>query len=165
MKHFKYIFLILAVFSLSQVSYSQCADLIKEDKVIGGAQVLQSNPQTIVVRGTYTYSIDFRIENNGLVSKVYSKGGELFNQNDELVFIDEMKNRRSYRFIEMGEMVRDGGTPVHQNTLDIDVAALEWFAQNKMVVIFIKNNVKNQMLKFTVNESRQSAFNRMASCF
>ena len=165
MKQFVSTCLVFSLFALPNLSYSQCAEIIKEDKNIGGVQVLSTNPQTIVVRGTYTYSIDFRIENSSIVSKVYSKGGELFNQNDELIFIDDNKNRRSYRFVEMGEMIRDGGTPVHQNTLEIDLAALDWFAQNDMEVIFIKNNVKNQMLKFTVNDSRQTDFKNMASCF
>ncbi len=119
----------------SQVMAQNCAGIIVEDKVIGSMHLLRSSPQTIVVRGTYTYSIDLRNDNAGIVARVYSKGGELFNQNDELIFIDVNNARHSYRFIQMGEMLRDGGAPVHQNTLRLDLAAIEWFANNQIATI------------------------------
>ena len=62
MKQFLYTCLTLILSLGYTSSYSQCNDIIKEDKVIGGIQVLETHPQTIVVRGTYTYSLDFRIE-------------------------------------------------------------------------------------------------------
>jgi hypothetical protein len=133
--------------------------------VVGGTQLLKTIPEVIIVRGTYTYSVDFRNERNGIFARVYSKGGEIFNQNDELIFIDDKNTRRSFRFVEMGEMSTDGGTPAHQNTLALDLASMQWFAENVMTTVFIKNNVKNQMLKFTVNTNRQSEFQSLASCF
>lgn len=159
------LFLTLGICQATVLLSQNCESQIIEDRVIGNMHVLKTNPQTVVVRGTYTYSLDLRNDNNGIVARVYSKGGELFNQNDELIFIDDQQNRRSYRFVEMGEMSKDGGSPVHQNTLQLDLSAIEWFSTSMMSIIFIKNNVKNQMLKFTVNPNRQTDFQLMANCF
>ncbi|MEK7254593.1 MAG: hypothetical protein AAB316_07610, partial [Bacteroidota bacterium] len=155
------ILLVVPAFAFAQ----NCEALIAEDKTIGGAHILKTAAQTFVVRGNYTYSMDFRNDEAGIVAKVYSKAGELFNQNDELIFVDMNGTRRSYRFIEMGEMVKEGGTPIHQNTMKLDLAAIEWFAGSIIREIFIKNNVKNQMLKFTITPNRQTEFQAMAHCF
>ncbi|HFA49596.1 MAG TPA: hypothetical protein ENJ95_11340 [Bacteroidetes bacterium] len=66
MKQLANIFFTILLFSALPVrSHSQnCSGHIKENKVIGGVQILVSAPQTIVVRGTYTYSIDFRHESS-----------------------------------------------------------------------------------------------------
>ena len=50
-------------------------------------------------------------DEKGILAKVFSKGGVDFNQGDELIFMDQAKIRRSYRFIEMGEVSRATGAP------------------------------------------------------
>ena len=80
--------------------------------------------------------------------------------------MDNNDARKSYRFIEMGEMSRQGsGTPVHQNTLQLDLAAIEWFSKVPIKTLYIKNNISNEMRKFTVNVSRQTEFHTLAKCF
>ena len=127
MQHFRAAVLVAIFFlAISPVFSQNCEGKIIEDKVVGGTQLLKAVPEVIIVRGTYTYSLDFRNERNGLFARVYSKGGEIFNQNDELIFIDEKSTRRSFRFVEMGEMAKEGSTPTHQNTLALDLSAMQW---------------------------------------
>ncbi|PJA63340.1 MAG: hypothetical protein CO161_01615, partial [Candidatus Portnoybacteria bacterium CG_4_9_14_3_um_filter_44_9] len=86
MKNWVVILSSLFLFGFCETLTAQdCSSMIFENKVVGGIHVLRTNPQIVVVRGTYTYSIDFRSDNLGLMAKVYSQGGEIFNQNDEMI--------------------------------------------------------------------------------
>ena len=162
--------LITAIFSLLFLLASpglaqNCGSIITENKNIGGTQILKSKQQMMVVRGTYSYSLEFINTEKGVLANVYSKSGVEFNQDDEIIFMDKNKTRKSYRFIEMGELIRRGGTPVHQNVLQLDLAALNWFSTALMNTIYIKNNISNKMFKFTVNPNRQAEFKHLATCF
>ena len=99
----------------------------------------------LVVRGNYSYSIELSNDTRGVTAKMFSKGGEEFNQNDEIIFMDFNQIRKSYRFMEMGELSQDAGKPVHSNSLQLDLAAIEWLSGNDITTIYIKNNVSNQM--------------------
>ncbi|MFT4972408.1 MAG: hypothetical protein ACI9JY_001612, partial [Saprospiraceae bacterium] len=147
------------------VSAQSCATIIADNRNVGGIQLLRTFPETMVVRGNYSYSIEFSNEEKGVVGVVFSKGGELFNQDDELIFTDGSGNRKTYRFIEMGEMTRQRNAPVHKNILQLDLAAIDWFTRTNITTIYIKNNISNQMRKLTVNLNRQVAFKNMARCF
>ena len=166
MKYYIYSILTLLFFTFGNVANSQnCSNIIAENKTISGTHILRTNPQTIVVRGNYTYSMELMNDDKGILGKVYSKAGVTFNLDDEVIFMDYGGNRKAYRFIEMGEMDRSGGTPVHQNVLQLDLTAVKWFAKTTISTIYIKNNISNEMRKFTVNSNRQTEFRNMANCF
>ena len=133
--------LILPVFAIAQ----NCGSVIVQNRMISGTQFVTSNLQTIVVRGNYSYSLEFMSNEKGILARVFSKSGVEFNQDDEIIFMDRSSVRKSYRFIEMGEVVNKSGTPVHQNILQLDLAALEWFSSSMINVIYIKNNISNMM--------------------
>jgi len=104
-------------FATFQLSAQDCSKLIAEDKNIEGTHILRMKTQTLVVRGTYSYSIELMTDDKGVIARVYSKAGVDFNLGDEIIFMDNNNIRKSYRFIEMGEMSTEGTTPVHSNIL------------------------------------------------
>ncbi|MBL7794670.1 MAG: hypothetical protein JNK77_20210, partial [Saprospiraceae bacterium] len=142
-----------------------CGAWIAENKVVGGTHILKSHPVTLVVRGNYSYSIEIMSDDRGIIAKMYSKAGVEFNQEDELIVLDMGQNRRSFRFIGMGEMTQDKGTPVHQNILQLDLPAVQWFSSSDIATLYIKNNISNEMRKFTVNPNRQLELRQAATCF
>ncbi|MEM1217664.1 MAG: hypothetical protein AAGH79_02075 [Bacteroidota bacterium] len=165
MKLKNYLLLLLVSLSLGQTYAQNCSSFIADDRVIGGTHLLKTHPQTLVVRGNYSYSIELLTDDKGVLGKMYSKAGVDFNQGDEIIFMDDKSTRKAYRFIEMGEMKAESGTPVHVNLLQLDVAAVDWFSNTNIVTIYIKNNISNEMRKFTVNASRQSSFRASSVCF
>ena len=165
MKLKNYLLLLLVSLSLGQVFAQNCSSFIADDRIIGGTHLLKTHPQTLVVRGNYSYSIELITDEKGVLGRVYSKGGVDFNQGDEIIFMDGTSTRKAYRFIEMGEMKTESGTPIHVNLLQLDVAAVEWFSNSNIVTIYIKNNISNEMRKFTVNANRQTSFRSSSVCF
>jgi len=151
---------------ISHFSFAQnCGSWIAENKFVGNFQQIKTKSQTLVVRGNYSYAIEFMNDKKGVVAQVFSKNGVEFNQEDEIIFVDQASNRKSYRFVGMGEVVRQGGTPVYQNILQLDLAAISWFSSSIITTIYIKNNISNEMRKFTVNGSRQADFKSSITCF
>ncbi|NJK84491.1 MAG: hypothetical protein HC912_12575 [Saprospiraceae bacterium] len=148
------------------LSHAQnCASLIAEDKTIKDINILRMHPTTLVVRGNYSYALTLQNETKGVVAKVISKAGELLNRDDEVIFMDVNQVRKSYRFVETGNNSNNGGTPISENILQLDLDAAKWLASTSIVTIYIKNNVENQMRKFTVIENRQQELKQMAVCF
>ena len=143
-----------------------CDQRIADNRIIGGTQILRSNLTTLVVRGNYSYALSLNADDKGVTALMESSGGGVeFNQDDEVIFMDVNQTRRSYRFIGMGEMNRNGGIPVQTNILQLDMSALQWFASNDITTIYLKNNISNEMRKFTLTENRLREFNEMAACF
>ena len=64
-----------------------CGSLIEENKMIGNFQQVRSKSQTLIVRGNYSYAIEFMNDKKGILAKIYSKNGVEFNQDDEVIFI------------------------------------------------------------------------------
>ena len=133
--------LLFSLFSASTPLFSQCANLITDDRVLDGTHILKTTTQTLVVRGKYSYSISLQSGTRGITARMFSKAGVEFNQDDEIIFMDVNQQRRSYRFIDIGEMKREGVTPVYHNLLQLDMAAIEWFEKGNITTIYIKNNI------------------------
>ncbi|MEL6973077.1 MAG: hypothetical protein AAFO02_23135, partial [Bacteroidota bacterium] len=142
-----------------------CDQHIADDRIIAGTHILRSVQTTMVVRGNYSYALALMSDDKGITARMESSGGIEFNQDDEVIFMDANQVRRSYRFIGMGEMERQGGIPVHTNLLQLDMTALQWFSDNNITTIYLKNNISNEMRKFTLTSNRLQAFNTMARCF
>jgi hypothetical protein len=160
-----FILFLLVGITIPNLQAQSCNDYIAEDRTIAGLHLVTTVPQTIVIRGNYTYSMQIFSDQKGILARVFSKGGVDFNQGDEIIFIDATGVRKAYRFIEMGELNQEGNTPVFSNVLQLDLATVNWFATSSVNTFFIKNNITNEGRKFTVNANRQNAFRSMAVCF
>ena len=74
--------------------------------------------------------------------------------------------RKSYRFIDFGMMSRKGNSvPTHSNTLGLDLNAIQWLASTQITHIYLKNNISNQMRKFTLTKTRSLTFQKLAKDF
>ena len=165
--------------SVSNITNSNCKDLIAADETIdGNIQVLKTRTKTLVKRKNYTYTIEFINDQRGIVAKVYSYNGVRLKKGDQIIFMDDSFNRGAYSFIEKGKKAMDGETLTHSNILKIDRTAIDWFfksnktlnparyVSNKTITtIYIKDNNKNELRKFTIDESRSATFKQLANCF
>ncbi|MEM9992154.1 MAG: hypothetical protein AAF738_10345, partial [Bacteroidota bacterium] len=138
---------------------------IAEDKKINNTHILRSQDQTMVVRGNYSYTIALMNDNRGVLAKVISKAGERLNRGDEVIFMDVNQVRKAYRFIEAPRTNRSSDTPVYENILQLDMAAIQWFSSTAIGTLYLKNNTSNQMRKLTVAGGRQAEFKQKAVCF
>ena len=138
---FLFVLMMFNVLVVSDLSAQNCAVLIDENITVGGTQILRTKAKKLVVRGDYSYSLVFLHSERGVQAKVNSHNGVEFNQGDEIIFMDNKGKRMSYRFIEMGELSRGTGAPVHHNILQLDIAAIEWFSKTQMTTLYFKNNI------------------------
>ena len=62
---------------------------------------------------------------------------------------------RAARVLKM-EMAKDGGTPTHQNTLALDLAATQWFSENVMTTVFIRTRYLSAPVVVTCHSASAS---------
>ena len=116
---------------------------------------------TLILRGDYTYEMEFFNNEKGVSGRVTSKNGVEFNQGDEMIFVDANNTRKTYRFVDLGDVKGR----VYQNTLQLDMAAMAWFSQNTITTFYILSKVTYEMRKFTIPDIRQVEFKNLATCF
>ena len=141
-----------------------CASLLVENKKINQTQIARTKPITVVVRGSYNYTIEFFSDEKGLFARLTSIGGIEFNQDDQVVFVDLNGNERAYKFASLGE-VGTGSVPTHRNNLRLDLDALKWLSENQLGGINLINFVERQKHKFTINPNGQTEMKNLATCF
>ena len=160
--------LILASFILfvasNSLSAQDCQKWIVENKKINEFQITRTKPITVVVRSSYTYSIELFSNEKGLFARMTSIGGIEFNQDDQVVFVDASGYERAYKFVNMGE-VGTGSVPTYRNNLRLDKEAVEWLSANPITGINLVNFVDRQKHKFTINPNGQADFRAMVTCF
>ena len=143
---------------------ADCKDLIVADETIDGStQFLKTISLTLVKRGNYSYAIEFINDQSLLVAKINSHSGVKFNKGDQVIFMNDSKTRVAVNFI--GKSKSKNENQAHYNFLGIDKKLIDWLSTNIITTIYIKDNIKNEMRKFTINESRQAEFKRLANCF
>jgi hypothetical protein len=126
------------------LSAQDCNTFIEKELTVGGLHLLRTIPLTMVIRGTYTYSIQVINDEKGLRAKVISRAGVEFNQDDEIIFMDVNSVRKGYRFVEMGEMKEEGGMPEYHNFLQINLDAIQWFSEVDINTIYIKTTCRRK---------------------
>ena len=141
-----------------------CAKNIKENKKISGVQIANTSQLAVVVRGGYTYFIEFFANEKGVFAKFVSQGGIEFNQDDQVVFVDASGKEKAYKFTGMDELM-PGAVPTHRNNLRLDLEAMQWLSASNVIGINFINFVDRQKFKFTINADRQSEFKSLATCF
>ena len=109
MKQLTALLTLIFLSSLFSISYGQsCSSVIVDNVVVGGAQLLKTKPITLVVRGNYSYSMELMANDHGIQAKMSSLAGVELNQDDEIIFMNIADKRKSFRFIEMGEISKKG---------------------------------------------------------
>ena len=167
MKSTLYKLLIITIAILTVVpSFSQnCTTAISEENEFADVHMLKSRLQLLIVRDLISYGLEIGNNDKGVQAIFHSRGGKSLEQDNEIIFMDNNKERRGYKFIDPGEMTQESGVPVYTNTLQLDLAALEWFSHSIITTIYLKNNTTNEMQKLTVQSSRQSEFLALARCY
>ena len=167
MKSIFYKLFILSIAILTTTSsFSQnCATAISEENEFADVHMLKSKWQVLIVRGGISYGLEIVNDDKGVQAIFHSRGGITLEQDNEVIFTDNNKERRGYKFVDLGEMKQEAGVPVYSNTLQLDLAALEWFSRSIITTIYLKNNTTNEMQKLTVQSSRQSEFLGLARCY
>ncbi len=128
--------------------------------VSGTNSIMESKQFIIVKRGTYSYELKIAMHEQGAAGTIYSNLGERYNAGDELVFVNSENQRVSLR---LGTVENTETQSIATFPLDADM--IKWLAAAPMQVLYLKNNVKNQMLKFTINEERSAYFHETMQCF
>ena len=129
---------VFSIFSLGFLSAQNCGSLISQNKKIGGTHLLRTTEQILVVRGNYSYTLELVNDEKGISAKFTSKNGVDLNEGDEVIFMDNSRARKSYRFIETGEITNKRGAPTQTNVLDLDFAAINWFATATITPFILK---------------------------
>lgn len=165
----KYFFLTLLsclfVLSFSNLFAQNCANYIQENKVVEESLILNSVVHTLMERGNYAYSIQLMKNDKGLFAKIYSKSGVIFNQGDEIIFMDTNKARKKYLFSGKGEMIEKKDNTFHYNTISLNLETIHWLASSNITNFYIKNNIDNELRKFSLELPQQTTFKNLASCF
>ncbi|HNM25828.1 MAG TPA: hypothetical protein PKL15_10375, partial [Saprospiraceae bacterium] len=155
----------LLTLSISWPALAQdCNSVILENKKISGTQIVRTSSLTIVVRGSYNYSIEFFTDEKGVFARMISQGGIEFNQDDLVIFVDNTGREQTYKFFSMGE-VGTGSVPTHKNNLRLDLDAIQWLSESNITGINFVNFVDRQKYKFTINPNKQVEFKNLVTCF
>lgn len=128
--------------------------------VSGTNSIMESKQFIIVMRGTYSYELKIALYEQGALGTIYSNQGERFNAADELVFVNSENQRVALR---LGAVENTETQSIATFPLDADM--IKWLAAAPMQVLYLKNNVRMQMLKFTINEERSAYFHETMQCF
>ena len=115
--------LLLLILLIPSITVAQdCSKTIRENKRISGIQIAATNQLAVVIRGAYTYSVEFFTDEKGIFARFTSLGGIEFNQDDQVVFVDASGQEKAYKFIGLDERL-PGTVPTHQNNLRLDLEA------------------------------------------
>ncbi|MBK8557516.1 MAG: hypothetical protein IPL65_17975 [Lewinellaceae bacterium] len=155
---------LLLLLSSSSLFSQDCASVMTDNKKIGGVQFISTNNLTIVVRARYSYQMQIFANEKGIFGRMTSIGGIEFNQDDQVLFADANGVERSYRFVNMDEVL-PGSVPSHRNILQLDKEAVEWLSISTIGYVTYINFVSRQKHKFEVSPNRQVDLNKMAGCF
>ncbi len=128
--------------------------------VSGTNSIMESKKFLIIERGSYQYLLKIVMNPEGALGTIYSIRGELFNPNDELVFVNSQNSRIALRLDAVNK-----ADDQYEATFPLNAEAVKWLGADPVTVVYLKNNVKSQMLKFSINEERSAYFHQTMKCF
>ncbi|MEZ4959080.1 MAG: hypothetical protein R2830_04620 [Saprospiraceae bacterium] len=113
--------------------------------VTGDKTVVESKKISVVKREGLQYGIKFTRAANGVTGTIYSVGGELFQPGDELLVLTATRDKLMFAYQSVSDDHRAATFPLAETELK------KW-ATADLETVFLKDNGKNQMLKYSVNE-------------
>ena len=132
--------------------------------MVQNTQYLRSENIPLVIRSNFTYSLELINREKGIMAKISSKGGEILNKDDEVIFWDLNQVRHAFRFVEVGQR-STGQLNTYENILMLDIEAIEWLSNTYIEKIYIKNFVSHKIYSYLLNENRRDELRQMAKCF
>lgn len=155
---------VFAVLAGCPAAGAQCSEQIAENVRIPQGQRVETTDQTLVVRGSYRYTLRLEASPRGVRALLNSRGGEVPNQGDELILASG-DDRRAFRFLGEAKRVQVAGAPAYENYLQLDLPTAEWLANTDIDVIVLKNNRKGQGRRWSLSGGRQAELRQLATCF
>ncbi|MBK7343354.1 MAG: hypothetical protein IPJ06_09860 [Saprospiraceae bacterium] len=156
--------LVFLLLSFARSIGQNCDAIIVEDRMVQNTQYLRSENIPLVIRSNFTYSLELVNREKGIMAKVSSKGGEILNKDDEVIFWDLNQVRHAFRFVEMGQR-STGQMNTYENVLLLDLEAIQWLASTYIDKIYIKKFVSHKIYRYLLNENRREELRQMATCF
>ncbi len=147
--------------------YSQdCASRIDENYNINGTSFIKTSPETVLIRGDFSYKFCFYSNSDGLFLEVQSISGENLKMGDELILVDQIGNRENFPFIFEGEFERKNeGKAVIKNTIVLTPDDVRWLTKNNIKIMYIFNTTTSQAKRYTLDTERQNNIRELATCF
>lgn len=158
----------LSILFLIQCSlYSQdCASKIDENYNVNGTSFIKTSPETVLIRGDFSYKFCFYSNSDGLFLEVQSISGENLKMGDELILVDQIGNRENFPFIFEGEFERKNeGKAVIKNTIVLTPDDVRWLTKNNIKIMYIFNTTTSQAKRYTLDTERQNNIRELATCF
>jgi len=129
---------------------------MEENKVVSGVQIARTTPYTLVVKGDFSYNINFFTDENGIAAKVTTNSGDNINMGDQIIFLDLVSNvQRIFKFVELGEIIKIGSIPYFQNVFRLDIENMNWLAQSQIGYVYMINTALRERRRMTVNETEK----------
>ena len=157
---------ILTLF-LPLIAWSQgfrgCDEAILSNRIANEVQYVNSSEILLIARGNYSYYLSFFSDTRGVLAKIVSKGGMVFEHGDELIFVDDKQVRKKYSFIEEPQGHEKNST-ISSNVLLMDYPSLDWLVNSEIVNVYLRNNLKSQMRKLPLLGERENALSDLAFC-
>ena len=147
--------------------YSQdCASKIDENYNVNGTSFIKTSPETVLIRGDFSYKFCFYSNSDGLFLEVQSISGENLKMGDELILVDQIGNRENFPFIFEGEFERKNeGKAVIKNTIVLTPDDVRWLTKNNIKIMYIFNTTTSQAKRYTLDTERQNNIRELAICF
>ena len=144
---------------------AQCGERLVENFRAPNDQRLVTEPQLLVVRAGYAYSLGFSATHEGVRAQFTSRGGSRPKRGDELLLVNRQGERRVFRFVGAAETEEKAGVPTHVNELQLDFDVIDWLAGADVTTVTLIDNTTNQGRRFTIPASRQAELRQLLLCF
>jgi tetratricopeptide (TPR) repeat protein len=144
----------------SRIEKTDCSKYIKISQIQSGQKVVWTEPQTLTIASSLSCNIRFVKSKLGIVA-VFSTQNPTLSKKTSLLFktnAGQLKEFKSFIDINMK-------TELLEKTFTLNNEDLIWFMNNDVTTLFIKNNEKMTMKKYSISNSRMKNFQDYAACF
>lgn len=165
----RYLFTILMLLGYTLLQ-AQCANIFVKNLEDDKLHSLETINNTIVTRLDFDYSIRFQNSEEGVTAVVTTTGIAYssirpLEKDDGLMFISDEGIKRNYKFIYDSEKTKINNRSAYVNTVQLDLNALEWMANNDIRQIRMVNMVEKKMYPYSLDAQRREELMRTIRCF
>jgi len=166
----KWICTLLWLMVVTGWAQAQCKGVFVKNLQDERLHSLETINNTIITRVDFDYSIRFQNSEEGITDVVTTTGIAFslirpLEKDDKLMFISADGTKRPYDFIYDSEKTKVNNRAAYINTVQLDLDAIEWLANNDIRQIRMVNMVEKKMYPYSLDAQRKQELMRTLRCF
>ena len=141
-----YLLMMMLLFIGAELSAQDCKDVFSKNITVGSRQSIETKSMILHTQTDFDYEVVILVGEEGITARLTSTdAARPLEKDTKIMFVADDNDKKVFSFIQEGVKINVRNRSGYTNVLQLDMAALDWFASKNMKSLRVVDMIENKI--------------------